>query len=619
MSKSEFLAALLAVPNIRRYLVSPDGEWVAWAWVGRHPAAEVYLAATDGSTGPVRLTDTPENTQLVAWSPDSRAIIVGQDHQGDERVRLFKIEASLDYPGEMQPLTEASPNYFIRGGRLHPNGRWLFYTANYDFVANQELEAFWLYRHDLVSGERKVLARPTRPGSDLVELNHQGTHVLYNRMDLHPNGEQIWLVDVEGREDRELLNFGADKKVQASWSPDGLTVLFLAETGLYRRLGLLDLASGVSRWLIDDPTRNLESAAIPENAPGQVVVEEIKATSPRTSWLDLATGLETSLPDLPGGLIPLAPAARGTDWVGFYFSARQPADLVRFSPENSQPDQFSSLTLVWDYTSVTPEQLVPAQDFQWTAADGLPIQGWLYRPQAGQPVKGTIIQVHGGPTAHSEGRFNAQVQFFVSAGFNVLTPNYRGSTGFNLAFQDAIKAEGWGGREQTDIRDGITALIEAGIAQPGKIAVTGTSYGGYSAWCAITRYPLELVAAAVPICGMTDLVVDYETTRPDLRLYSEAMLGGRPDQQPERYRAASPINFVDNIKGRLLIVQGLKDPNVSPQNLAVVVNALEQNNIPYEVLTFEDEGHGISKPHNQKSLYTRMVQFFDQAFNYNAR
>jgi dipeptidyl aminopeptidase/acylaminoacyl peptidase len=616
MAKSELLEALLAVPNIRRYAVSPDGEWVAWSWVGLHPAAEVYVAATDGSTGPVRFTDTPENTQLFGWSPDSRWIIVGQDHQGDERVQLFKVEVSLDYPGEMHPLLEASPHYFIRGGRLHPNGRWLFYTANYDFASNKELEAFWLYRHDLVTGERKVLARPTKPGSDLVDLNHQGTHILYNRIDLHPNGEQIWLVDVEGNADREILNFGSDKKVTASWSPDGQQVLFLAETGMYRSLGLWEMASGASRWLINDPDRNLESAFIPENAPGQVVVEEIKETSPSTSWLDLGTGQERFLPELPGGLIPLAPQNQGEDWVGYYFSARQPADLVLFSPEDIRPESFTSLTNLWDHTALKPEQLVPAQNFHWVAGDGIKIQGWLYRPANGQTPKGTIVQLHGGPTAHSEDRFNAQVQFFVSAGFNVLTPNYRGSTGFSLAFQDAIKEDGWGGREQSDIRDGIAALIEAGIAEPCKVGVTGTSYGGYSSWCSITRYPVELVAAAIPICGMTDLVVDYETTRPDLRPYSEAMMGGRPDQQPERYRAASPINFVNNIKGRLLIVQGLKDPNVSPQNLEVVVNALEQSDIPFEVMTFDDEGHGISKPHNQKVLYSRMVQFFEQAFSH---
>ena len=97
----------------------------------------------------------------------------------------------------------------------------------------------------------------------------------------------------------------------------------------------------------------------------------------------------------------------------------------------------------------------------------------------------------------------------------MLQPNYRGSTGFGLRFQEAILKQGWGGAEQEDIASGIAFLIGKGIAEKGRVAVTGTSYGGYSAWWAITHYPPELVAAAAPICGMTDLVIDYETTRPD--------------------------------------------------------------------------------------------------------
>jgi dipeptidyl aminopeptidase/acylaminoacyl peptidase len=144
--------------------------------------------------------------------------------------------------------------------------------------------------------------------------------------------------------------------------------------------------------------------------------------------------------------------------------------------------------------------------------------------------------------------------------------------------------------------------------------VTGTSYGGYSSWCAITRWPTDIVAAAAPVCGMTDLVVDYQTTRPDLRPYSEEMLGGSPEQIPQKYYERSPINFVHNIKGKLLIVQGGRDPNVTPENVRAVRAALERAGIPYELLVFEDEGHGISRPANQKTLYLRLVEFFSGAF-----
>jgi dipeptidyl aminopeptidase/acylaminoacyl peptidase len=223
--------------------------------------------------------------------------------------------------------------------------------------------------------------------------------------------------------------------------------------------------------------------------------------------------------------------------------------------------------------------------------------------------------VHGGPSSHSQDAINNQIQFLVRQGFNVLDPNYRGSTGFGMAFREAIKQDGWGGREQEDIRAGIEALIAAGIAQPGKVGITGTSYGGYSAWCAGTRFPPEIVAATAPICGMTDLVVDYQTTRPDLRPLSEEMMGGSPAEVPERYHERSPIHFLDQIRGELLIVQGMQDPNVTPENVRVVSEALQAAGIEYQLLAFDDEGHGISKPKNQKTLYQALLGFFNRAFS----
>jgi dipeptidyl aminopeptidase/acylaminoacyl peptidase len=113
---------------------------------------------------------------------------------------------------------------------------------------------------------------------------------------------------------------------------------------------------------------------------------------------------------------------------------------------------------------------------------------------------------------------------------------------------------------------------------------------------------------------MTDLVVDYETTRPDLRPYSEEMMGGSPEAVPERYRRGSPVHFARNIQGRLLIVQGMQDPNVSPENVRAVQAELDAAGIQYELLAFEDEGHGILRPKNQQVLYARLAKFFGQAF-----
>lgn len=607
MDADRFLEALLNLPSLEEPKMSRDGKWVAWMWYYTGPAADVYAAPTDGSSPPIRLTETAHDTLVVSWTPDGRSVLVAQDRDGDERAQLFRVD--LHEPGVMHPLTEPSPGFFLRGGQLHPNGRWLIYAANWDEATGQEIEPTWLYRHDLATGERVPLARPRRGCYYEPALNAQGTHILYQRADRHPAGRQVWLVDIDGRQDREIVNAGDDKKAWASWFPDGRRVLVLAETDTHQRVGVWDMDSGELRWLVDDPARNIESAYVPYGSD-QAVIAEAQDARVRAALLDVATGGDTSLPEIAGDLVPLAPVGKG-QWVGAYSSSRQPKDLVRFSLDDVRPEAFLSLARVWERTALTPADLAPAEDWRWRADDGLQIQGWLYRARG--EAMGTIIYVHGGPTWHSEDLIDAQIQFFVSQGFHVLDPNYRGSTGFSRAYREAIKADGWGGREQEDIRAGIESLLAAGIAQRGKVGITGTSYGGYSSWWIITHFP-EMVAAAAPICGMTDLVVDYETTRPDLRALSEEMMGGSPAQVPERYRERSPLYFVDKIRGRLLIVQGLRDPNVTPENVRVVRAALEQAGVEYELLAFEDEGHGIARPKNHRVLYPRLAEFFRRAF-----
>jgi dipeptidyl aminopeptidase/acylaminoacyl peptidase len=598
------LEALLSVPVLFGPEVSPDGRWVAWSWSRLGPAADVFAAPTDGSAAPVRLTETTDDTLVVSWTPDSSAVVVGQDRDGDERVRLFLVR--LVNPGSLEPLTEASPNYYIQGGQVHRDGRWLVYGANLDAGSGEEIEATWIYRHDLESGERKVLARPEKGNYYAPQLNIPGDTILYHRNDLDPAGLQVWLVDIEGRNDREILNFGPRVKTYASWFPDGRQVLFVVEAGSHRRLGVWE--DGFVRWLLDDPQRNIEYAFVPPNG-GPVVVVEVERARVRATLLDAESGAEKRPTPVSGSLIPLSPAD-GENWVGPHYGARHPMDLVRFDPAGTD-ETLISLTGLWERVPLKAENLIPAEDFSWRSVDGLKMQGWLYR---GRGV-GTVVLIHGGPTSCAEDRFNAQIQYLVSRGFNVLTPNYRGSTGFGLEFQEVIKEDGWGGREQEDIRCGIEALIRAGVAQPGRVGVTGTSYGGYSAWWAITHFPPDLVAAAAPVCGMTDLVVDYYATRPDLRPYSEEMMGGSPEEVPERYHERSPIYFVKNIRGRVLIVQGLQDPNVTADNVYAVTRALDELGIPYELLTFEDEGHGITRPKNLKILYPHLADFFEEAFS----
>src|SRR6266404_4576722 len=206
-----FIDALLTLPVMGRAVVSPDGLLVAWSWYRKAPAADIYVVPTDGTAAPRRLNATPDDTVLVSWAPDSASLVVAEDRGGDEHVQLFRL--TLD--GTMTALTEPSPPFFARGGEFDAGGRYLVFAANLAPATGGAIEASWIIRQDLAGGARGALARPAKPHSFRPLLKKAGTQILYTRRDRNPAGTQIWLVGIDGGQDREILDFGATVKASA--------------------------------------------------------------------------------------------------------------------------------------------------------------------------------------------------------------------------------------------------------------------------------------------------------------------------------------------------------------------------------------------------------------------
>lgn len=607
----KYLDQILALPRIDDELIpkcSKDGKWVAWTWFNIHEVTEVYVVATDGTKPPVRMTETDQNTFLVSWAPDSASIIVEQDKDGDERIQLFRVY--LAAPREMVPLTEGDPNYYIRGGEVDKSDSFMIFSANRHPATGEETENTTIYRMNLADGHFQALASQRAGCSTTPKMSPTEKFVLYERNDLNPAGRQAWLVGTDGRYDHEILNAGANKKVFCQFTHDPDHIIVVAEGETHRKLGLYSIENSDTRWLIDDVERDIQFAWSAENSQRICVVENIKGRACGLI-LDPETGTFFDLTLARGSLLPLGKTPEGL-WVGYHYSSAQPGEIVVFDPLELDPQKWKSIATPWNYSNLRHTDLSAAENFEWKSKDGTLIHGWLYRPKG--VAVGTIAHIHGGPTYHNTDMVTPQVQFFVQCGFNVFEPNYRGSTGYGFAFQQAILEDGWGGREMDDIQTGIQTLIERGIAKPNKIGITGTSYGGYSSWWAATHFSLEHIAAAAPICGMTDLVVDYETTRADLRPYSAEMIGGTPTEIPAKYKERSPIHYTNQIRCQLMIIQGGRDPNVTPQNVDDVKIRLDEDEIGYEVLLFVDEGHGIMKRSNQRTLNKRLVKFFSDAF-----
>jgi len=604
------LESLMTIPEMGRVFLSPEKKHFALMLNRIQENYDIFLGSVQRGTEMVPLTRTLERTFLTDWAPDSKSIIVAEDEAGNERLTLYRV--FLDTPFEMIPVTPKDPDHFLRGGLFSPSGDFIAYAVNYDYDRKKETETFRVVVQDLESGSRTVIARPDKPSSMRISVDPNGKYILYNRSDEDPSGEQWWIASYDGNEDREILNFGPKAKISADWTHDG-RIAFDTDTIDGERhdsvaIGLYNPLNGKTEWLaVPQDGEPYDRVIVPKYSQHVMFVQEREGR--RKSYIyDLEHESLTSVTPINGNLLPVSPISQ-TEWLGVYYSSISPKNLVKFNPFKPDTEQFEYLTDMLRGSGISSEELTPAQDLRWISIDNTMIHGWFYQPTKSNGK--TIVRIHGGPTYHSEDALNIDIQYFCSLGFNVLDPNYRGSTGYGVNFKELIKKDGWGGNDSEDVRTGILSLIEKGTITSGKVGIYGTSYGGYMSWNAIVHFPKEIVAAAAPICGMTDLVVDYETTRPDLRPYSEEMLGGSPTDVPEKYQERSPINYVQNIKGNLLIIQGLRDPNVTKANVAAVEKKLEAHDIKYEKLVFDDEGHGIVREKNVKILLSKLAEFFE--------
>src|SRR5262245_38137084 len=225
--------------------LSPDGAWLAWSWSGLGDACDVYVAPTDGSAAPRRLTQGKDHAYARGWSPDSRKLLVARDKGGNEREQLLLLDPAR--PFELTPVTEAEPDFFLYGGVLHPNGKWLFTCAQFDPHDAQGRAGACIHRQDLATGERHVIARMLQGEGTGPRLSPDGRWLLYHRRDKHPAGSQVWLVDVDGKEDRPLLDFGDDISIRAQWLGEGDKVLALATSPTHERAGMFHNAGGARR------------------------------------------------------------------------------------------------------------------------------------------------------------------------------------------------------------------------------------------------------------------------------------------------------------------------------------------------------------------------------------
>jgi dipeptidyl aminopeptidase/acylaminoacyl peptidase len=288
-------------------------------------------------------------------------------------------------------------------------------------------------------------------------------------------------------------------------------------------------------------------------------------------------------------------ASRDSEPGTYYLFDRK---LRQLRPLLEKREQLDGLTLA----SVKP--------VTYPATDGTQVPGYLTYPPGKENSKGlpAIVMPHGGPDARDEWGFDWLAQFFAARGFVVLQPEYRGSGGFGDTWRGRNGFRSWP-IAIGDVLDAGRWLTAQGIAQHGKLAIVGWSYGGYAALQAAVVDPqvYQAVVAIAPVTDLEDLKNEWaEWSNFNL---TKDFIGDGP-----LVREGSPARNAGKIKVPVLLFHGAIDRNVSIDESRHMAESLKAAGVPHELVTWDDLDHQLDDSNARADLLRKSDAFLRHAF-----
>lgn len=264
-----------------------------------------------------------------------------------------------------------------------------------------------------------------------------------------------------------------------------------------------------------------------------------------------------------------------------------------------------------------PAWMPPAQPIVVDGAHG-PVHAFAYppaNPQVTAPageLPPYIVFVHGGPTAHVTGAASAGIAFYTSRGIGVLDVNYGGSTGYGRAYRERLDRN-WGVVDVDDVLAAARGLAEAGLADPARIAIRGSSAGGWTVLAALVRG--GVFGAGISRYGVTDLRALAADTHDFEKDYLNGLVGPLPEAE-HVYVERSPLTNAERIDVPVLLLQGADDPVVPPSQSEAIRDALAARGIDHEYVVYSGEGHGFRSAETIVDALERELSFLGRVFGF---
>jgi dipeptidyl aminopeptidase/acylaminoacyl peptidase len=591
--------------------ISPDGRWLSWH-AQRDEVLNIWVAPVSdpGGAKPV----TAERVRPIRahfWAPDSQRVLFINDQGGDEDFKLFAVAPEGGKTVTLTPFDKTQTQIL----KISRSARDRILIG----LNNRDPRWHDVHALDLASGGLTLAFENDGLADFLIDqqLNLRGGARPRpdGGVDYHRINDGV--VDPSPFSSVDLDDTLTTRPLR--YTTDGRTLYWIDARGRdTAALVAEDVASGARTVVAEDPRVDIAGALF---NPETGVAEAYPVNYLRSEWIALDPRVGEDLAFLQGALEGDISINSRTDADDFW--------VVGVDPVTAPPAAYlydrkarSVAQLYVTRPELADAPLVPLRPYEIRSRDGLVQPSYLTLPPQSEPdAEGRparpvpmVLLPHGGPWGRDLYGYNPFHQFLANRGYAVLSPNFRGSTGFGRAFMAAGNCE-WGAKMHDDLLDAVQWAVEQGITTSDKVAIMGGSYGGYCVLAGLAFTP-EVFACGVDIVGPANLntlltsIPDYWEAMRE-QLYKRVGDPRTPDGAA-LLKERSPLTRADDIKRPLLIGQGANDPRVKQAESDQIVQAMEAKQIPVTYVLFPDEGHGFARPENNIAFLAVAEQFLAQ-------
>ena len=590
--------AFFGNPTRTQGRLSPDGQWLSWI-APRDGVLNVWVAPASNPAQAKPLTN--ERIRPIPqhfWSPDSSMILFINDKGGDENYLLYGVDVRTGAERALTPFEKTRA--LIVGISSEVKDRILVGLNNRD--------ARWHDVHSLDLKTGKLTPVLMNTGGYAGFTADEQLNLRIASKSRPDGGSDFFRVAnnaVEAKPFEQVTLEDSQTTTPAGFTTDGRTLYWLDSRGRdTAALIAQDMRSGAKRIIAQDARADIGGAMA---NPKTGEVEAYAVNYLRNEWTPVGGAVKGDLDFLKAQLKGQINVSSRTDaddkWIvsvdavtgppASYVYERGPKRLTKLY---STRPELEGVTLA----AMHPVEI--------KSRDGKTLVSYLTLPPGsdangdGRPDRPVpmVLFVHGGPWARDAFGYNPYHQWMANRGYAVLSPNFRGSTGFGKAFISAGDLQ-WGAKMHDDLIDVVDWAVKGGVTSVDKVAIMGGSYGGYATLAGLTFTP-DTFACGVDIVGPSNLETLLKTIPPyweagKVQFYKRM---GDPTtaEGVALLKARSPLYKADAIRKPLLIGQGANDPRVNQAESQQIVDAMKAKGIPVTYVLFPDEGHGFARPEN---------------------